>query len=121
MLGAETDDIDTVQEREDVRGKDLPDEHPRERGPEQLESLVICRAVEMKGLRKMRGDLLDGNDMEELTLEDGHSRKVLWIIVSINMAYLLRISYTPVDHLTRVDGEGSQKTNKTVTGRHQHM
>lgn len=47
-LRREADDVDAVQEGEDVRGEDFPDEHPRERGPEDLETLVVHRAVEVK-------------------------------------------------------------------------
>ena len=69
MLCRQTHDVDTVQEREDVRGKNLPDKHPSERRPEQLETLVVClavvvercgRAASARGfLRKYGGLLLD--------------------------------------------------------------
>ena len=48
VLCGEADDVDAVQEREDIRGEDLPDEHPRERGPKDLETLVVHRAIEVE-------------------------------------------------------------------------
>ena len=48
VLRRQADDVDAVQEREDVRREDLPYEHARERGPEDLETFVVRRAVEVK-------------------------------------------------------------------------
>lgn len=48
MLRREAEDVDTVQEREDVGREDLPDEHARERAPEELQTLVVRGAVEVK-------------------------------------------------------------------------
>lgn len=48
MLRREAEDVDAVQEREDIGGEDLPDEHARERAPEELQPLVVRGAVEMK-------------------------------------------------------------------------
>ena len=49
MLRGKADDVDAVQEGEDVRGEDFPGEHPRERGPKDLETLVVRRAIEVEG------------------------------------------------------------------------
>ena len=48
MLRGQTEDVDTIQKREDVRRDDLIDEHPRKRDPKQAYPFMVRTGIKVQ-------------------------------------------------------------------------
>ena len=100
VLRGKADDVDAVQEGEDVRGEDLPNEHPGERRPEDQKTLVVRRAVEVEGYLQRNECFwvaISTKFTRRLTLEleDGHRWQVLEAVSTIRHFGLQDIKLTP--------------------------